>query len=106
SEALPLALAVTAGDSPYKRVQPTTRALAALVVGQLGGAEHVDRVEPLLDDASTCFGPQMQIQGQLAGAVQVRDVGLVVLLQLTDQRPADYGYVNARLVQPSKTYRL
>jgi hypothetical protein len=47
----------------------------------------------LLTDSSTCNGLQPQLPGQ--AAVQVRDVALVVMLQLTGQRPADYGYVRA-----------
>jgi hypothetical protein len=92
-EALPLPLSVISSDGPYKRTQPFTRALAALAIGQFGGAEHVDRLEPLLTDSSVCNGLQPQLPGQ--PAVQVRDVALVVMLQLTGQRPADYGYVNA-----------
>jgi HEAT repeat protein len=90
-DALPLALKVVAGEPPHKRVSSQTRAFAVLVVGQFGKAEHVDRLEPLLQDASVCQPAQMP-----TNAVQVRDVALVVMLQLTDQRPADYGYVNAR----------
>jgi hypothetical protein len=94
---LPLPLAVIGGEDPYKHTQPSTRALAALVIGQFGGAEHVDRLEPLLADSSNCNGLQQQ-PGQ--PAVQVRDVALVVMLQLTGQRPADYGYVNAGAQSP------
>jgi hypothetical protein len=102
-EALPLALQVIRGDGRYKRTQPFTRALAARIIGQFGGAEHVDMIEPLLTDTSTCNGLQPQIPGQ--PAVQVRDVALVVILQLTGQRPVDYGYVNAREQTP-KLYQL
>jgi hypothetical protein len=102
-EALPLPLAVVGAEDPYKRTQPLTRALAVLAIGQFGGAEHVDRLERLLADSSTCNGIQQQLPGQQV--VQVRDVALVALLQLTGQRPADYGYVNARS-QPPKSYQL
>ncbi len=98
-DALPLALDVAGGDSQYARVQPFTKAAAILIVGQLGHREDVERLEPLLEDASVCFPPQMQLPGRPA-AVQIRDVALVVMLQLTEQRPADYGYVNARVQQP------
>lgn len=102
-EALPLPLAVIGGEQPYQRVHSNTRALAALLVGQLGRREHIERLEPLLDDVSNCNPFQQQLPGQ--PNVQVRDVALVVMLQLTDQRPADYGYVNAR-VQPPKIYQI
>jgi hypothetical protein len=100
AEALPLPLAVVAGDAPHKRVHAPTRAYAVTVIGQLGKVEHVDRLEPLLEDASVCMPPQAQIPGQPIATVQVRDVALVVMLQLTGQRLADYGYANARFQQP------
>ncbi|HVT26925.1 MAG TPA: hypothetical protein VHE81_02795 [Lacipirellulaceae bacterium] len=103
-EALPLAVSVISGRPLYKSVHPNTRAMAALVIGQLGNAELIDRVEPLLEDVSICFPPQGQLLGQRAPAVQVRDVALVVLLQLTGQRPADYGYTSAQLQLPIKAY--
>jgi hypothetical protein len=98
--ALPLALAIVGGDTKYAHVQPLTRSMAALAVGQFGNRAHIERLEPLLDDAAVCQQLQGQLPGQPATAVQVRDVALVVMLSLTDQRPADYGYVNARLQQP------
>jgi hypothetical protein len=104
-EALPLALAVVSRDPPYKSVNAFTRAVATLVVGQLGGPEHVDRLEPLLADASICFPPQAQLLGQRGASVQVRDVALVVMLQLTGQRPADYGYIHAQ-PRTSKTFQI
>jgi hypothetical protein len=104
-EALPLPLAVIGGEAPYKRTQPFTRAIAALVIGQFGGAEHVDRLEPLLADASTCNGNGLQQQLPGQQAVQVRDVALVVMLQLSGQKPADYGYINVPK-QPQKTIQL
>jgi hypothetical protein len=104
-EALPLPLAVGSGEPPYQRALPMTRGVAALIVGQLGASEDVQKLEPLLNDATVCFGPQMQVQGQPAGVVQMRDAALVALLQLTNQRPADYGYIGAQL-QPLKLYQL
>jgi len=101
SEALPLALAVAGGDPPYVRIQPQTRAGAIVLVGQLGKREHAERLEPLLEDATVCFPPSgAQAAGQAANTVQLRDVALVVMLHLTDQRPTDYGYVRARMQSP------
>ena len=90
---------------PNRWISVWTRGVAALIVGQLGGPDDVAKLEPLLNDATVCFGPQMQIQGQPAGVVQMRDAVLVALLQLTNQRPADYGYIGAQL-QPLKLYQL
>jgi hypothetical protein len=91
-DALPLPRAVIKREEPYKNVQSSTRALAVLLIGQFGGVEDLDRLEPLLEDSATCSGMQ-QVPGQ--PAVQVRDVALVVMLKLTGQPPADYGYANA-----------
>lgn len=105
-EALPLALAVAVGDPQYASVPPTTRAQAIMLVGQFGGREHVRRLEPLLEDATVCMPLQaQQLPGRPMANVQVRDVALVVMLHLTGQRPADYGYVHARL-QPQRTFQL
>jgi hypothetical protein len=101
-EALPLALAVVRGDEKYASVQPMTKAAAILLIGQFGGPEHVEHVEPLLEDLTALR--DSQAPGQ-AGNIQIRDVALVVLVTLTDQLPADYGYVNARM-QAQKMYQL
>ncbi len=63
-------------------------------------------MEPLLTDITPCYTPQQQLPGQNASVVQIRDVALVVLLQLTGQRPADYGYIDARQQAPLKTFQL
>jgi hypothetical protein len=103
-EALPLALAVVSGDEKYASVQPMTKAAALLLVGQFGSREHIDTIEPLLDDSTICMPRVSQAPGQTAN-VQIRDVALVVLTTLTDQRPADYGYLHARM-QAQQVYHL
>jgi hypothetical protein len=104
-EALPLALSVAGGDPQYASVPPTARAIAILLIGQIGGREHANQLEPLLEDATVCMPVQAQVPGQPAPSVQVRDVALVVMVHLTGQRPADYGYVHARL-QPQRMFQL
>ena len=104
-EALPLALAVAGGDPKYAGVPPSTRAIAVLLVGQFGGREHVGQLEPLLQDTTVCMMVQAQLPGRPAANVQIRDVALVVMLHLSGQRPADYGYVHARL-QPQRMFQL
>jgi hypothetical protein len=104
-EALPLPLAVIRGDTQYAGVQPTTRAAAILLVGQLGDRQHVEHLEPLLEDTTICMPLQTQVAGRPGANVQLRDVALVVALHLTGQRPADYGYLYARL-QPQRTFQL
>jgi hypothetical protein len=99
-ECLPLALAIAGGDPQYVRATPLTRANAALFVGQLGSRKYLDQLEPLLEDSTVCMGRMGQVDGQNGATVQVRDVALVVMLHLTEQSPADYGYVAARLQPP------
>jgi hypothetical protein len=103
-EALPLALAVASGAGQYASVQPMTKAAAILLVGQFGGPEHVEHVEPLLEDSTVCMPRVSQAPG-LAANVQIRDVAMVVLATLTEQQPSDYGYINARM-QAQKMYQL
>jgi hypothetical protein len=102
-EALPLAVAVARGQDQYASVEPMTKAAAILLIGQFGGPEHVEHVEPLLEDSTICMRVS-QAPG-LAANVQIRDVAMVVLATLTEQRPADYGYLHARM-QPQKIYQL
>jgi hypothetical protein len=45
---LPLALEVAGNGEEYAAINATTRALAVLVVGQFGTAEHAEKLEPLL----------------------------------------------------------
>jgi len=104
-EALPLAIDVAEGDPEYLRVPPLTKTAAMLVIGQLGRREHIKHLEPMLEDSTICLPLQPQVPGQPAANVQVRDVALVVMLQLTGQRPADYGYLHARL-QPQRTFQI
>ena len=104
-EGLPLARAVVDGDAPYTRSQPATRACAALAVGQFGNTDDMSRLEPMLNEAANVFPLQQQLPGQNT-SVQVRDAALIALLQLTNQRPADYGYLHARMMSPAKAYQL
>jgi len=105
ADALPLALQVCTGDPKYLHVQPFTKALAVAVVGQLGTRAHADRLEPLLADSTVCLPAQVQAPGQPPAVVQVRDVALVVMLSLTEQALADYGYANAKMATP-RTFHL
>ena len=103
-DGLPLALDVVS-DPQYLQVHPLIKADAAQIVGQLGKREQIDRLEPLLDDASVCVQLATPIPAQPVQTVQVRDVALVVMLRLTDQSPSDYGYLKAAL-QPTRTFNL
>ncbi len=105
TEALPLALQVATGEPQFLRVTPLTKAVATLIVGQLGSRADVERLEPLLEDSTVCLPLQVQAPGQPATSVQVRDVALVVLLHLTDQDPPDYGYTKAIMGSP-RTFQL
>jgi hypothetical protein len=104
-EGLPLALAVATRKKPYENILPTARAIAILAVGQFGGPEHVDQLEPLIEDASVCMPLQAPQPGQPMSNVQLRDVALVVMLHLTGQKPSDYGYLQVRM-QPQQAFLL
>jgi hypothetical protein len=100
-DALALPLAIVAGGPEYVQLSPAIKAQATITVGQLGNRSHVAQVEPLLNDATIYMtASQENLPGAPVGTVQVRDVAMVVLLRLTDQSPADYGYVAAQQFQP------
>ncbi len=99
-DALPLAIQTCSNDPQFLHVTPLTKALAVLTIGQLGDRQNVPQLEPLLDDASICLPAQVQVPGQPATSVQLRDVALVEVLALTDQAPSDYGYTAARMATP------
>jgi len=104
-EALPLALKVIGREGPYANLSPAVRAEGALIVGQFGGREHVETLEPLLDDVSVCL-PIQSAQPGVISSVQVRDVALASMLQLTGQAPADYGYTRVRAAQAPQVLQL
>ena len=102
---LPLALAVARGDKEFADFGAPARAWAVLMVGQFGGPEHAEQLEPLLNDTRVCRPLQVAQPNQPAPNVQVRDVALCVMLQLTGQKPAEYGYLHARL-PPQRAFDL
>jgi hypothetical protein len=106
AEGVALALGVVKGDPKYPAASPGTKALALQLIGQFGGREHVAELEPLLEDVSVCIQPHAPAPGQQVVSVQIRDVALAVMLLLTDQQPARYGYASARLVMPQRIYQL
>ncbi|HVU90533.1 MAG TPA: hypothetical protein VHD36_24640 [Pirellulales bacterium] len=93
---------------------PHMRQYALLVVGKFGGPIEIDRLEPLLEDYAVCA--QQQIAVQTGGAkngppnpnnvknevieTQIRDVALAVMIHLSGQKPADFGFERA---QPNGT---
>ncbi len=106
ADTLPLALAV-ASDPEYLTTRPSTRVTAILTVGKLGGPEHVDDLEPLLEDDTDCLTARTTTR-QFA-RIQIRDVALAVMLHLTGQNLQQYGYPAVRrhvrtLFTPSTLY--
>jgi hypothetical protein len=67
------------------------------VVGQFGQPAHSVKIEPLLNDSRVCMPIQIAQPNQAMPNVQVRDVAMCVMLQLTGQKPVEYGYLHARL---------
>ncbi len=93
---------------------PHMRQYALLVIGKFGEPEDLERLEPLLNDAAVCA--QQQISVQTDGAknnppnpktiknevieTQIRDVTLAVMIHLSGQKPADFGFER---IQPNAT---
>jgi hypothetical protein len=99
AEAVPMAVDVATREGTYRNTPVGPRVVALLYVGQFGNRENVERLEPLLEDASLCVPAVLIARRTGPGPgvdVQIRDVALIVLLQLTDQRAGDYGYPHAQ----------
>jgi hypothetical protein len=91
-EALTIATRVLADEhSPA-----TTRQPAILLVGKFGRKEHLPILEKLLADESSCGAFQAAGNPPRQVELQVRDIALAVLVQLTGQNMGDYGYVAAQ----------
>ncbi len=86
-------------DSP-----PTSRASALLLVGKVGGHEHLPLVEKSLIDKSNCGVGQLA-NTQRQAELQVRDVALAVAVRLTDQKLRDFGFLNAQ-PHPTTLYQV
>lgn len=83
-EGLPLATRIISKEKHPAR----TRQIALLVVAEFGDKEHVEVVEPLLEDTHS----QRESTREGETPLEVRDVALGTLIALTGQRLADYGY--------------
>ena len=69
------------------------RTYAVATLGLIGGREHAARLLPLLHDETVCANKRV---GDTVRFVQMRDVALVWLIQLTGQSHADYGFPDAK----------
>lgn len=70
------------------------RLYGLLVVGRFGNKEHWPVLEKLLDDKSVCLSTRINNQPQPV-QIQVRDVALAVLVKMSGQKLADYGFTKA-----------
>ncbi len=77
-----------------KKRSPTIQACALVAVGKFGGREHTPVLKQFLDDKSEFSQFSFSLGGGifLEGATQVRDVALAMLVHLTGQKHADYGF--------------
>ncbi|MEM9187037.1 MAG: hypothetical protein AAGB00_11125, partial [Planctomycetota bacterium] len=84
---------IALGDRKVRPAHPQFRATALLMAGKLGGPGDVPRIAELLDDDAVCASQSGRagVKAKLLD-VQVRDVALAVVLHLTGEQPADYGY--------------
>jgi hypothetical protein len=86
-----LAPAVAVISSPPGSAPPYLEQYAVLAVGKLGGPEQVPALERLLEDERN-----IPDRGGRASDVQMRDVALAVLVHVTGQNVAEYGFVHAK----------
>jgi hypothetical protein len=93
---------------------PHMRQYALLVVGKFGGPEDIDRLDTQLNDQAICAQQQITVPMDTAKPdpanpkapknevieTQIRDVALAVMIHLSGQKLADYGFQRA---QPNAT---
>jgi hypothetical protein len=78
-----------------RKAPPGTRALALVLIGNLGDKGLSTRLAPLLTDATVVGSRSL---GRARLSAEVRDVALAALIQLHGQSLADYGYPYPRAV--------
>ncbi len=71
-------------------------------IGRLGGPEHIAALSTLLNDTTQLAEQQQKSKSPFTS--QVRDVALAVILHLSGQNPADYGFLKLRL-HPKHLYQ-
>ncbi len=78
-----------------------TRIQALLLVGKLGGKEHIALLEPLLNDEFVCYdsgGPANRVQ------TQIRDIALCTSIKLAGQDPKKFGLNFGLIHRNFRTY--
>lgn len=73
-----------------KKAQGFALAGALVVVGKLGGKDHMDVLKGFLEDQAQVGNFALN---QARGTTQVRDVALAMLVHVTGQSHQDYGFV-------------
>ena len=81
-----------------KDTQPYVKATALALIGRLGGKDHIKDLESFLTD-STMLG-QSQFN-TIRIQTQVRDVALAMVVHLSGQPVADYGFPYLNSIQPA-----
>ncbi|MCA8998541.1 MAG: hypothetical protein KDA80_16195, partial [Planctomycetaceae bacterium] len=65
-----------------------------MYLSRFGGMETIEDLLELLDDKRSLGRPRRSTSQRENAELQIRDVALLGLLQLTNQSPADYGFEN------------
>jgi hypothetical protein len=97
-EGLDMALKAVRG----KKLKGPALAGALVTIGKFGDKEHVDLLEPFLDDKTAIGGFNFGRAkgGNVGGNTQVRDAALAMLVRLTKQAPRDYGFAITEIQPP------
>ncbi len=86
-EGLPSAIRILKAAQTTPDVNTHVQAL--LLIGKLGGKEHIALLEPLLNDEFLCYdsgGPANRVQ------TQIRDIALCTSIKLAGQDPKKFGF--------------
>ncbi len=72
-----------------KNISAYMRGYGISAIGQLGGKDHAARLLPLLEDETECT---RRVANGKTMSIEVRDVAMAWLIQITGQSHNDYGY--------------
>ncbi len=77
-----------------------SRQISILMIGRFGDRDDLGRIEPLLEDSTSCGmvqidDPPRQVE------LQIRDIALAAMLHMTGQDLREYGYRNVQEFGPT-----
>jgi len=94
------ALSIASRVLAEKESAMSSRQISILMIGRFGGHEDLERIEHLLKDTTSCGMVQVENPPRQV-EMQIRDVALAAMLQMTGQNLREYGYHSVQEFGPT-----